>query len=404
MVKLYDNILTRDAIPTLRAVITALLIYLAIPTVLSATVSSIDLTLEFVINSFIYFSVPIMASRVSFLFIRKSRRQLWIKYKKVVIVGASAVGQDLYKHIEANSHLGYKVEGFFDDYGVVERVNGQTQLGKVEDCISYALSNNVSEIFCTLSGNEVDKIKMLMQEADKHLLRFRLVPDLSAGLHKNVMLELYGHLPILTSRKEPLDNKANEVVKRIFDILFSTMVIILILSWLIPILAVIIKMESRGPVFFKQLRSGKGNKPFYCYKFRSMTVNTDSDREQATKGDMRITKVGAFLRKTSIDELPQFFNVLMGEMSVVGPRPHMIKHTQDYSVLINNFMVRHFLTPGITGWAQVRGYRGETKETSAMANRVEADLWYLENWTLLLDLKIILLTVWQVLRGNENAF
>lgn len=198
-------------------------------------------------------------------------------------------------------------------------------------------------------------------------------------------------------------SRTDEAVKRNFDILFSFLVLVLLLSWLIPLIAILIKLDSRGPVFFKQLRTGKHGKPFYCLKFRSMAPNTDSDHRQATHNDNRVTRVGAFLRKTSLDELPQFINVLLGEMSVVGPRPHMLKHTEDYSQVIDNFMDRHIVMPGITGWAQVSGHRGETTETAAMANRVKADIWYMENWTLLLDLQIVLLTV-NCFKGHEKAY
>ena len=192
--------------------------------------------------------------------------------------------------------------------------------------------------------------------------------------------------------------------KRIFDLLFASLVVILLLSWLVPIIALFIKLESDGPVFFKQLRTGKNGLPFYCLKFRSMCVNADSDVKQASKGDSRVTKLGAFLRKSSLDELPQFFNVLKGEMSVVGPRPHMISHTEYYSKTIDNFMERHIIMPGITGLAQVSGYRGETKEIGCMAKRVDADIKYVYNWSFLLDMKIVLLTISQAFKGNENAF
>lgn len=303
--------------------------------------------------------------------------------------------------------MGYKVDAIFDDdYSGNESRHPAAGIikGKLKACLDYAVLHGIREIYCALPNSEIAKVKALMQEADKNVIRFRVVPDIEGLFNKGCMMELYGHIPIFTSRREPLENKANEAVKRLFDIIFSSVVIVLILSWLVPILAVLIKLDSKGPVFFRQLRSGKDNKPFYCLKFRSMHVNTDADCRQASKGDWRVTRVGAFLRKTSLDEFPQFFNVLMGDMSVVGPRPHMLKHTQDYSLLINNFMVRHFLTPGITGWAQVKGYRGETKETAAMSKRVEADLWYLENWSLLLDMKIILMTIWQTIRGSENAY
>jgi len=185
---------------------------------------------------------------------------------------------------------------------------------------------------------------------------------------------------------------------------FSIFIILFVFSWLFPILAIIIKLQSKGPVFFVQVRSGRDNKPFKCYKFRSMRVNNDSDKKQATRDDDRITRIGAFMRRTSLDELPQFFNVIMGNMSVVGPRPHMISHTEQYSQLIDTFMVRHFLKPGITGWAQIQGLRGETKNTEDMLARVEADVWYLENWSFLLDLKIVFLTALRTFQGDSKAF
>lgn len=201
-----------------------------------------------------------------------------------------------------------------------------------------------------------------------------------------------------------VETSSDEVAKRVFDFLFALLVVLLLLSWFIPLMALIIKLDSPGPVFFKQLRSGRFNIPFYCLKFRSMRVNPEADRLQACKDDCRITRVGAFIRKTSIDELPQFLNVLMGEMSVVGPRPHMLKHTEHYAQIIDNFMDRHYITPGITGWAQVSGLRGETRETQAMINRVNADLWYMQNRSLLLDIKIIFLTIWLYTKLYQNAF
>lgn len=192
--------------------------------------------------------------------------------------------------------------------------------------------------------------------------------------------------------------------KRLFDILFSLFIILFVFSWLYPILAILIKLGSKGPVFFTQLRTGQNNVNFKCYKFRSMRINTDADKKQATRDDYRITKVGAFMRKTSLDELPQFFNVLIGNMSIVGPRPHMISHTEEYSQLTEKFKTRHMLRPGITGWAQIRGLRGEVKNIESILNRVDADVWYLKNWSFLLDLKIIFLTFWVTLKGDKNAY
>lgn len=404
IVKLYDNVMNRPAVATVKATITALIIYLIAPFAMTLILPGFGLSAGFIINSFVLLSVLLLTSKITFLILRKSRRHLWIEKKSVVIIGAGPVGQELNTYFEENPELGYCVAGFFDDNLRGVRYGSTPVLGSIKNCYSYAKIHGISEIYCALPEHEAEKVEQLMKEADKHMIRFRLVPDLKAFFDKNVMLEVYGQMPVLAPRNEPLENKANEILKKAFDFTFAFLVTVFLLSWLIPLIGIVIKLDSNGPVFFRQLRSGKENKPFYCYKFRSMTVNADSDSKQATKGDARVTKVGAFLRKTSLDELPQFINVLKGEMSVVGPRPHMLKHTQDYSVLISNFMVRHYLTPGITGWAQVNGFRGETKQTEAMARRIEKDIWYLENWSLFLDLKIIFLTVWQAIRGSENAY
>jgi Undecaprenyl-phosphate glucose phosphotransferase len=402
--ELYANIIKRKADATLRATITAIAIFTIICAALMFAFPQLRLSYRLIGQFLLIFSVMILIWKTSFLLLRKARRRLWMECKRIVLVGAGPVGMDLYRYINANDQLGYRIEGVFDDDFVASTHDHPVLLGKVDACFAYAKQHGISEIYCALPSHQIPLIKQLMHEADKQMIRMRLVPDVSSIFDKNVMLEIYGRMPILTARQEPLENVLNEIIKRVFDIIFSLGAIVCLLSWLTPIIALIIRLESRGPVFFRQLRSGKDNKPFYCLKFRSMTVNRDCDSIQTCKGDSRITRVGSFLRRSSIDELPQFFNVLMGDMSVVGPRPHMLKHTENYSLLIDNYMVRHFLTPGITGWAQVNGYRGETKETASMCKRVDADIWYLENWSLLLDLKIVILTIWQAFRGNQNAF
>ena len=220
-------------------------------------------------------------------------------------------------------------------------------------------------------------------------------------------LPLSSENSFLTQTVDLVENKTTSRVhlrKRFFDIVFSLLVICCLLIWLVPLIALLIKLESKGPVFFRQLRTGKDGKPFYCLKFRSMRPNTQANSMQARRNDARITVVGAYLRKTSLDELPQFFNVLLGEMSIVGPRPHMLAHTEEYTLLIENFMDRHLIMPGITGWAQVSGYRGETRTVEAMAKRVEADIHYLHSWTFWLDVKIIWLTIKQVIVIEDHVF
>jgi len=240
--------------------------------------------------------------------------------------------------------------------------------------------------------------------ADNNLKVVKFIPDNKNIFTKRLKYEYYDYIPILSMRDIPLDNSINYYLKRAFDIIFSGLVIILLLSWLTPLIALLIRLESKGPIFFKQFRNGINSEEFACLKFRSMAVNKDSDKQMATKGDMRITKMGAFIRKTSIDELPQFFNVFWGQMSVVGPRPHMVLHTEVYAKKVNKYMVRHFVKPGITGLAQVRGYRGEIETDSDIVNRVKFDIFYLENWTMALDIKIIIQTVLNVFQGEDKAY
>ncbi|RYZ52797.1 MAG: exopolysaccharide biosynthesis polyprenyl glycosylphosphotransferase, partial [Chitinophagaceae bacterium] len=240
--------------------------------------------------------------------------------------------------------------------------------------------------------------------AEQACIRFRFIPDLSFFINRTYHVEYMKDIPVLTMRREPLEDSLNRMKKRVLDVVFSGLVIIFILSWLIPILGLLIWLESPGPIFFRQMRSGLNNKPFMCIKFRSMRSNKDANKRQATKNDDRLTNIGRFIRKTSLDEFPQFLNVFMGDMSIVGPRPHMLKHTDDYSQLLEEYMVRHFAKPGITGWAQVNGYRGETRTLEQMKERVEYDIWYLENWNLWLDVRIIFLTAYNVIRGEKNAF
>ena len=236
------------------------------------------------------------------------------------------------------------------------------------------------------------------------LIKVKVVVDFVSKDNQTIQLNRFTQEPESSTSAIPLDESRNQFIKRIFDIIFSSAFLILIMSWLLPIITIIIKLDSKGPVFFRQLRSGESNKPFWCFKFRTMIVNLESDSKQATKDDPRITKLGHFLRMTSIDELPQFINVFIGNMSVVGPRPHMLRHTEEYSRLIEKFLGRHYVKPGITGLAQCMGYRGETKDLTDMENRVRLDRYYIENWTFWLDIKIIFLTVVSLIRGSDKAF
>lgn len=403
---LYEQVLNKDSVKTFTGVFQTYLLFVSLICVTILVIigtKSYFITRQYLFSSIVLFGTLLGFWKVIFLAIRKSDRAVLNDSRKVVIVGAGRAGNGLRTYFRNNPFRGYDLLGFFDDEPSRVTEKGM-YLGDTNNCMEYVLTNKVDEIYCALPYSEHSTIERLMIDADKNLIRFKIVPEYHEYIKKPTYLQSFGNIPIISIRPEPLENMLNRGIKRAFDVLFSLFVIIFVFSWLFPILAILIKLETPGPIFFVQLRSGRDNNPFNCYKFRSMCVNKDSDKVQATRGDTRITKVGKFLRKTSLDELPQFFNVLIGTMSTVGPRPHMISHTEQYSQLIDRFMVRHFLKPGITGWAQVNGLRGETKTTEAMLERVEADVWYLENWSFILDVKIIFLTMWTSLRGDKQAF
>ena len=330
-------------------------------------------------------------------------RKSGYNYKRVLIIGGGEVSDQLYKYFNSDDVLGVRLEGIFSDQSLMFETKS-TYVGRYSEIEDFAINNNIDEIYYTLPLTYTKKIKSLINFSDKNMIRLMIVPDFRGFLYKRINIDFFDDVPVITLREEPLTDFINRVMKRLFDILFSLFVIIFILSWLFPIIAIIIKISSRGPVLFKQKRSGLDNQEFNCYKFRSMTFSKEAHTKQATKNDSRITKIGAFLRKSSLDEFPQFFNVLFGDMSIVGPRPHMIAHTEQYSELIGKYMVRQLVKPGITGAAQVRGYRGETKELEDMEGRIRLDVWYIENWSLALDINIIFYTIWNVFKGDDKAY
>lgn len=324
--------------------------------------------------------------------------------QKIAIIGgnkfAIQLGKELKKH-----NSGYQIVGFFDDKKSLPAAGDEmVNLGKIADSIRFAYENGITEIYSTILPEKNAQLRALAKEAEKKFIRFRFVPDFSEYVDDNAQLNFISETPVVTLRSEPLASASGQLVKRLFDILLSSFVIVFILSWLVPILGLLIKLDSKGPIFFRQIRTGERNKPFMCLKFRSLKVNAEADSKQVTRNDSRFTRLGKFLRKSNLDELPQFINVFMGQMSVVGSRPHMLKHTEDYSQLYDNYMLRHFMKPGLTGWAQVNGFRGEIKQTEQLVKRVEHDIWYMENWNIWLDLRIVGLTFTSMLRGDKNAF
>lgn len=343
---------------------------------------------------FIFIVISLVKFFAAFL-LKKYRSVLRGNIRKVIVIGDNDKTRQLIKTFQTRLDFGYNFKRKFS-------VNDQGF--KLEDLFNYIIENNIDEIYFSVAELSNKQINRLIDFADNNLRELKFIPDNKDIFSKRLKYEYYDYIPILSIRSIPMQESVNKFFKRLFDILFASFIIVFILSWLTPILAILIKLESKGPVFFKQSRNGFNYKEFDCYKFRSMTPNKDAHLHQATKGDQRITKIGAFLRKTSIDELPQFFNVLFGDMSVVGPRPHMVSHTNMYAQRIDKFMVRHFVKPGITGLAQTSGFRGEVETDSDIINRVKYDIFYIENWSLLLDIKIIVQTFLNALKGEEKAY
>lgn len=343
----------------------------------------------------VLFGITIVKLGIFYL-LKKYRQYLGGNVRKVVIIGLNQKTEQLRKFFVTNPVYGYKLYKTFD-------LKGPDKVS-IEECMDYILKEEIDEVYSSVAeiGNK-DLIK-LMDFVDNNLKILKFLPDNKEIYTKKLDFTYYGVLPILSMRKIPMDEPFNKFLKRSFDIVLSLLIIVGILSWLTPILGLLIKLESKGPVFFKQKRNGLDYQEFYCYKFRSMIPNPMAHLHQISKGDERVTRVGRVIRKTSIDELPQFINVLKGDMSVVGPRPHMVSHTHMYAERIDKFMVRHFIKPGISGLAQVSGFRGEVEDDNHIINRVKYDIFYLENWSLFLDIKIVFQTVYNALRGEDKAY
>ena len=349
--------------------------------------------------SLLIFSLWRVAVRVA---VKRYRRKGY-NAKNIIIVGAGKNGMELFHVIKTDLGYGFNVLGFFDDNTILKDVL-PNYLGKIDQIEEYVKSNDIDEIYCTIPGTNSEKISRLLNFAEKNMIRFFIIPEFYRDIKKSMNLEMMESIPLLTIRTEPLQLPYNRFIKRVFDIMFSTAVLVTVFPVLYIIAGALIKFSSKGPILFKQKRNGLYGKVFECYKFRTMHVNEDADVIQAVKNDPRTTKAGSFLRRTNLDEFPQFINVLKGEMSVVGPRPHMLKHTEQYSRLIDKYMIRHLVKPGITGWSQITGYRGETRTLEQMEGRVKRDVWYLENWSFFLDLKIVVVTIINMFRSDSNAY
>ncbi|WP_321437104.1 undecaprenyl-phosphate glucose phosphotransferase [uncultured Bacteroides sp.] len=357
----------------------------------------------FIISLYSILFLAINIWRLVIRFSIKLYRKKGFNFKLVVIIGAGKNGNSLYEEMMDDPGYGFRILGFFED-NPVKIPSDSKWLGSTNDIEAFLLKNEVDEVYCTLPESAEKTIVRTLNFCENNMIRFYIVPEFRRYVKKQMELSVLGNMPVLSLREEPLQHPMNRFTKRAFDIIFSLTFICTLFPVIYIIVAICVKISSPGPIFFKQRRTGERGREFYCYKFRSMKVNKEADTLQATKNDPRNTHIGELLRKSNIDEVPQIINVLKGEMSIVGPRPHMLKHTKQYNELIDKYMLRHLVKPGITGWAQVTGYRGETKKLSQMEGRVMRDVWYIEHWTFFLDIKIISLTIINMFRGEKNAY
>ena len=354
----------------------------------------------------------------------KLYRQAGRNTRTVTLVGSDSELAQVYKKLITDPTLGYRITGYYGDESLQDLVRkegerGKLQkeirkkheelerLGSLEDFIDgINMPDDLSlgdELYLCISRKEKKIIRRVSRLCDHKVTRFYYVPVSVETIGLNLKRELLDDMEVFTTYENPLQNSINRMIKRVFDIVLS-LAFLIPTAIIFPFIYLIIKIQSPGPILFKQKRTGLDGKTFNCYKFRSMHVNADADKVQATKDDPRKYPFGNFMRKANLDELPQFLNVLQGRMSIVGPRPHMLAHTEQYSELIDKYMVRHFVKPGVTGWAQVTGFRGETKELWQMEGRVKRDIWYMEHWSIWLDIRIIWMTFKSIFIHDENAY
>ena len=357
------------------------------------------LTKDFVLIEFSTILIVLLTTRFFYTFLFFTLGGKIYDSKKSLIIGNNIIGIKLAHHFESKP-LEYSFAGFLDNQSDSELLD----ISKIESYFIAAYEKGIENVYLILTNSFNIDTTLLFNLSEKYGIKLKLVNDIADNHFSSFVSKIEDTFEFYSYRTEKLEQLSERLKKRAFDIVFSLFVIVFILSWLYPIIALLIKLEIKGPVIYKQLRNGRSYRPFYCFKFRSMFVNNPDYSKQATKNDPRVTKIGAFMRRTSIDELPQFFNVLVGNMSVVGPRPHMTVQNESYKKIIDKYLVRSFVKPGITGWAQVSGFRGETKDIELMEKRVLKDIEYLENWSLMFDIRIVFLTIYTTIKGDKNAF
>ena len=355
------------------------------------------------------FFLLLLISRYFERMIIKHYRQKGRNIRMALFVGSDPELLNIYNRLIDDASKGYKVMGYYANKEMTDMPDDVQlkQLGSLDEFMDRIRRQDgvgdCDEIYVCLSRKDRKSIREISDYCDRKVVRFYYVPVSVETLGIDLKREMLDDIEIFTTHENPLTNPVNKLIKRTFDVVVSFIALLFLLPFL-PILWLIVKIQSPGPLFFKQMRTGLDGQEFLCYKFRSMHVNDDADKLQATENDPRKYPFGNFMRKANIDELPQFWNVLKGDMSIVGPRPHMLAHTDQYSHLISKYMVRHFVKPGVTGWAQVTGFRGETKELWQMEGRVKRDIWYMEHWSIWLDIRIIWMTAKSIFVHDEHAY
>lgn len=331
---------------------------------------------------------------LNYYLLMQYRKKVKGSLRDIVVIGKNRMTDQLINMFEKHGEYGYHV---------IKQFSPKSKDFDLKESLSFIKKAGIDEIYCSVKELSNSDIGRYVQYADNNLIKLKFIPDNREIFTKNLKLDYYEYFPVLSLREIPLDDSLNRLSKRVFDFIFSSLIIVFLLSWLMPIIGILIKLDSKGPIYFKQNRPGFKEEGFGCYKFRTMAINNETEKS-ATRNDPRVTRVGAFLRRTSIDELPQFINVLFGQMSVVGPRPHLWRQNMEYNTTIQKYMLRHYVKPGITGLAQAKGYRGEIERNEDIVNRTRYDFFYIENWSMLLDLKIIFQTFINILKGEDKAY
>lgn len=362
-------------------------------------------------NFIVYFGIILTASvclriiifKSLLILIRKKGRSI----RNLIIVGTEEVAKNFYSVLSKNPDFGYNFIGFISEKSAINEE--EKLIGGIDKLENAIKEFDVEEVVIALPDYDVDLLNNIISICNISAVKTHIIPDYFKFVSKKFQISMVGNFPIITVRSEPLEEAQWRLVKRIFDVIFSACVLLFIASWLFPIIALLIKFDSRGKIFFVQARIGVKNKKFRCYKFRTLKeLNGKSGKfSPVTENDPRVTKFGRFLRSSNLDELPQFINVLNGDMSIVGPRPYPAPYTDIYRQFVDEINIRGWVKPGLTGWAQVHGLRGdvvdETENRRRISKRIEYDLWYIENWSFGLDIRIIFLTIWQMISGQTKA-